>query len=436
LRLVAADHFATPDQLARFDHEQRVMASLHRPNLVPCYEAGEWEGGRFVATRFVRGRTLAELHKDRATPAPGALAPLADALRAAHAAGLVHGRISERNILIEADGTPYLADLGLGRGGTPDADALALAAVAAELPARARPPGASKTRRALLFGLAALVSVATVAALALNVGDEAGRALGKLGCTEHPSPNTAGCTLAQTRRDGSPVTVRRAGVIRGWSVRGASGELALQVIRVHGERSFAAAFSQPQELADAAPRRFDSEIAVERGDRIGLRLGPGATVGARSGSRGSAVARWNGGLTSTPQAIDVTTPGQELMLRVEIDPGADPEGPRELFGNRAAAAPAGRPLAETPVALSEGRPARAVVVELPEGIAVDLFRGRRLARLAVPDADPRGELLEFTQNCGPAGARGFCLRWRDPDSQLVLEHAYRVRASGRIELIG
>ena len=53
--------------------------------------------------------------------------------------------------------------------------------------------------------------------------------------------------------------------------------------------------------------------------------------------------------------------------------------------------------------LSGGRAARAVVVDLPGGIAVDLFAGGRSARLAVPDADPAGDLLELVQNCGPIG---------------------------------
>jgi hypothetical protein len=77
-----------------------------------------------------------------------------------------------------------------------------------------------------------------------------------------------------------------------------------------------------------------------------------------------------------------------------------------------------------------------VVVDLPGGIAVDLFAGGRLARLAVPDADPAGDLLELVQNCGPIGIRGFCLRWQNPGEELALTHEYRVRGSGRIQLIG
>ena len=305
----------------------------------------------------------------RYQPTAESLEPLADALQAAHRAGLVHGRISDENILVDADGTPYLADLGLHRRGSPEEDEQALAAIASRLPARGAPTRRRIATVPLLGGLVALaIAVAAVLALALDGGAppsasadapaspprttalgsrlDAG-AVESLGCREAPSPNTPACTLAQTTLNGSSLTVRRAGVIRGWAVRGASGDLSLQVIRERGKKAFVVGFSQPERFADPGPRAFPAEIAVRAGDRIGVRLAPGATVGARPGPPGAAIVRWDGGLTAGPQAADATTREVELMLRADIEAGARPDGPRILVGARAASAPPGRPLAET-----------------------------------------------------------------------------------------
>ncbi len=51
-------------------------------------------------------------------PAAETLEPLEDALQEAHAAGLVHGGVSSTNILIEPNGTPFLADLGIADRGS------------------------------------------------------------------------------------------------------------------------------------------------------------------------------------------------------------------------------------------------------------------------------------------------------------------------------
>ena len=77
-----------------------------------------------------------------------------------------------------------------------------------------------------------------------------------------------------------------------------------------------------------------------------------------------------------------------------------------------------------------------VVVELPTGIAIDVLGDRRLARVEVSDAEPDGDLLELTQNCGPVVPGGFCLRWRNPGAGPLLEHQYVVRNDGRLRQIG
>ncbi|MGG5257627.1 protein kinase domain-containing protein [Phycicoccus avicenniae] len=68
---------------------------------------------------LLRGGSLAALVRARGHLGPGevvtVLAPLAGALGRLHAAGVVHGDVSPGNVLLDLDGRPVLADLGVGR---------------------------------------------------------------------------------------------------------------------------------------------------------------------------------------------------------------------------------------------------------------------------------------------------------------------------------
>lgn len=107
----------------RFRREGVSQATLDHPHIVPIFEAGESEYGLFLAMRLIRGSTLkdrvaaGELDRGRAL---GILRQIADALDAAHGAGLVHRDVKSHNVLIEEDDA-YLADFGLtkmaGEGG-------------------------------------------------------------------------------------------------------------------------------------------------------------------------------------------------------------------------------------------------------------------------------------------------------------------------------
>jgi hypothetical protein len=145
--------------------------------------------------------------------------------------------------------------------------------------------------------------------------------------------------------------------------------------------------------------------------------------------------RWEGGLIAQPRPAGSTLTGVKLMLRAEVDAGARVEGPRLVTGEEAASAPAGKVLARGVAAPAVGAHLRVAVVELPNGIAIDVFGDGRLSRLEVPDADPGGQLIELVQNCGRAGGRGFCLRWQNPGDDVPLVHEYLVRPDGRVELI-
>jgi serine/threonine protein kinase len=109
----------------RFVRESRLAAAVDHPNVIPVYEADDWQGALYIAMRFVEG---VDLHTVLATSGrldPATALPLlgqaADALDAAHRVGLVHRDVKPGNFMLAgatAERVPptthvYLTDFGL-----------------------------------------------------------------------------------------------------------------------------------------------------------------------------------------------------------------------------------------------------------------------------------------------------------------------------------
>lgn len=118
LKLIADDRAGDAAFRERFEREARLTASLDHPNVIPVYAAGEEDGALYLAMRFVPGTDLHELLRREGRIAPEAAAAIvrqvAEALDAAHAAGLVHRDVKPANVLLSGDHV-YLSDFGLTR---------------------------------------------------------------------------------------------------------------------------------------------------------------------------------------------------------------------------------------------------------------------------------------------------------------------------------
>ena len=109
----------------RFIRESRAAAAVDDPHIIPVFEAGETPAGAlFIAMRFVPGGDVYSLVRRTgplsASRAAAIVSPVASALDAAHAAGLVHRDVKPANMLLDTrPGRPdhvYLSDFGLSKG--------------------------------------------------------------------------------------------------------------------------------------------------------------------------------------------------------------------------------------------------------------------------------------------------------------------------------
>ena len=113
-----------PDRLARFEREAKVLASLNHPNIGHIYGLEEAEGQRALVLELIEGPTLADRIKQGPIPVDEALPiakQIAEALEAAHEAGVIHRDLKPANIKVKDDGTVKVLDFGLAKAFEPEA---------------------------------------------------------------------------------------------------------------------------------------------------------------------------------------------------------------------------------------------------------------------------------------------------------------------------
>ena len=125
---VLPDAFTSdPDRLARFEREAKVLASLNHPNIGGIHGLEDSGDIRALVLELVEGPTLADRIAQRPVPIAEALPiarQIAEALEAAHEAGVIHRDLKPANIKVREDGTVKVLDFGLAKAldPTPDAD--------------------------------------------------------------------------------------------------------------------------------------------------------------------------------------------------------------------------------------------------------------------------------------------------------------------------
>ena len=134
LKLLPAAFTRDNDRLRRFEHEARAASALNHPNIITIYEVAKGESTHVIATEFVEGETLRQRLSYARLSLNESLhvaIQVADALSAAHKAGIIHRDIKPENIMLRPDGYVKVLDFGLAKLSEPES-----AAVLAEAPTR------------------------------------------------------------------------------------------------------------------------------------------------------------------------------------------------------------------------------------------------------------------------------------------------------------
>jgi serine/threonine protein kinase len=127
VKVLPPEAVANPDRKRRFVQEAKAASSLNHPNIIHVYDidtaAPQGHPVDFIAMEFVEGKTLDDCIGRKGLPLREALkyaTQIADALAAAHAAGIIHRDIKPGNIIVTrpASGRPGLVkilDFGLAK---------------------------------------------------------------------------------------------------------------------------------------------------------------------------------------------------------------------------------------------------------------------------------------------------------------------------------
>ena len=101
----------------RIMREGRIAARLHHPNAVSVFDVADHDGQPWLVMEYLPSRSLAAALGERGALPPAEVATigrqLADALAAAHAAGIVHRDVKPGNVLLGDNGTVKLTDFGI-----------------------------------------------------------------------------------------------------------------------------------------------------------------------------------------------------------------------------------------------------------------------------------------------------------------------------------
>ncbi|MBI3270327.1 MAG: protein kinase [Planctomycetes bacterium] len=116
VKMLLAERAASDEAVERFHREARSAARLRHPGIVQVHDVGTIDGRHYFTMDFIEGESLdAARTRLQVRRFLEILRDVAFALHYAHEAGVVHRDVKPANILLDAQGRPYVTDFGLAK---------------------------------------------------------------------------------------------------------------------------------------------------------------------------------------------------------------------------------------------------------------------------------------------------------------------------------
>lgn len=118
LKVLLDKYIGNSDHLRRFQQEACAASALNHPNIVTIYEISQADDIRFISMEYIKGQTLRQKLKNHGLSLRKTVniaIQVAEALSAAHSAGIIHRDIKPENIMIRQDGYVKVLDFGLAK---------------------------------------------------------------------------------------------------------------------------------------------------------------------------------------------------------------------------------------------------------------------------------------------------------------------------------
>jgi WD40 repeat protein/HEAT repeat protein len=115
VKMILAGGYAGDRDVLRFKAEAKAAANLDHPHILPIYEVGEHSGHHYFSMKLVEGGAFLQDGRLSLRERVAVLTKVCRAVHFAHQHGILHRDLKPGNILLDADGTPYVTDFGLAK---------------------------------------------------------------------------------------------------------------------------------------------------------------------------------------------------------------------------------------------------------------------------------------------------------------------------------
>jgi len=361
----------SPDAVERFQREVRAMARLDHPNIVLAHDASESGGLHYLVMERVDGPDLDTLVRTQGPMPLGdalrCIRQAADALGAAHAAGIIHRDVKPGNLLLTRDGRLKLLDLGIAR-------------------LRDRAPGTTDptlTRDASLLG--------TVAFMAPEHAEDPRKAdersdIYSLGCTlyclltgDHPFDGPTTLAILLAAREGPVPDVRR------FLPKPAKGAMLLDELQAFLARMMARYPEQrPGSMAEVI-QEIDALLAGMPPEVLALKRLDDMQMAALAEGEDAPTVRESASASATAGSMPTRAPSRPRAASAPSAPApSSPTRPAAVSAQRAPSVPAKPPASRPPsLARQAPRPMAPTPMPAPQSRAAWWITGIAIAALAV-----------------------------------------------------